>query len=151
MTYSMSLVDTLSGADKAAATTAVMVLVNAAAAAFDDRGPSPEKIVLLDLIRSEIEKWAANFLQDRFDSYVTIEQDDDLVAARVLAKLDERIDSKLEHFAENELDGRIDDWSANFLQDRFNEHVTISADDFDLDDKVLEIVQDFSFDVTVNR
>ena len=33
MTYSMSLVDTLSGADKAAAMTAVMVLVNAAAAA----------------------------------------------------------------------------------------------------------------------
>ena len=80
------------------------------------------------------------------------------VAARVLARLeqvvaqlDERVDSKLEHFAENELDGRIDDWSANFLQDRFNEHVTISADDFDLDDKVLEIVQDFRFDISVSR
>ena len=58
MTYSMSLVDTLSGSDKVAATTAVMVLVNAAAAAFDAREPSPEKLVLLDLIRSEIDKWA---------------------------------------------------------------------------------------------
>ena len=93
MTYSMSLVDTLSGADKAAATTAVMVLVNAAAAAFDDRGPSPEKIVLLDLIRSEIDKWA-----------------------------DDELEGKLASWASNELDieSSIDQWMDDNLEDRIS-------------------------------
>lgn len=93
MTYSMSLVDTLSGSDKVAATTAVMVLVNAAAAAFDAREPSPEKLVLLDLIRSEIDKWA----------------DDDL-------------EGKLASWASNELDieSSIDQWMDDNLEDRIS-------------------------------
>jgi len=74
----------------------------------------------------------------------------DLVVERVLVKLDEKLDNKLEHFAEHELDGKIDEWAANFLQDRFDEYVTVSADDFDLDDKVLEIVQGLRFDIDVN-
>ena len=75
MTYSMSLVDTLSGADKAAAMTALMVLVNSAAAAFDDRGPSPEKIVLLDLIRGEIDKWSEDELEGKLASWASNELD----------------------------------------------------------------------------
>lgn len=73
----------------------------------------------------------------------------DAVAARVLAKLDEKLDEKLEHFAEHELDGRIDDWSANHLQDRFDEYVSVS-DDFDLDDKVLEIIQNLTFTARID-
>jgi len=93
MTYSMSLVDTLSGADKVAATTAVMVLVNAAAAAFDDRGSSPEKLMLLDLIRSEIDKWA-----------------------------DDELEGKLASWASNELDieSSIDQWMDDNLEDRIS-------------------------------
>ena len=93
MTYSMSLVDTLSGSDKVAATTAVMVLVNAAAAAFDAREPSPEKLVLLDLIRSEINKWA-----------------------------DDELEGKLASWASNELDieSSIDQWMDDNLEDRIS-------------------------------
>ena len=93
MTYSMSLVDTLSGSDKVAATTAVMVLVNAAAAAFDAREPSPEKLVLLDLIRSEIDKWA-----------------------------DDELEGKLASWASNELDieSSIDQWMDDNLEDRIS-------------------------------
>ena len=93
MTYSMSLVDTLSGSDKVAATTAVMVLVNAAATAFDAREPSPEKLVLLDLIRSEIDKWA-----------------------------DDELEGKLASWASNELDieSSIDQWMDDNLEDRIS-------------------------------
>ena len=93
MTYSMSLVDTLSGSDKVAATTAVMVLVNAAAAAYDAREPSPEKLVLLDLIRSEIDKWA-----------------------------DDELEGKLASWASNELDieSSIDQWMDDNLEDRIS-------------------------------
>jgi hypothetical protein len=74
------------------------------------------------------------------------------VAARVLAQLDDnitaRIETALESFAEQDLDGKIDEWAANFLDDRVKEHVT--SDD-DLHDQVLEIVQDLSFDIRVSR
>ena len=94
MTYSMSLVDTLSGADKVAATTAVMVLVNAAAAAFEAREPSPEKIMLLGLIRSEIDQWEENELEGR-----------------------------LNRWAQNELDieSSIDNWMSDNLDDKIKE------------------------------
>lgn len=93
LTYARSLVDTLSGSDKVAATTAVMVLVNAAAAAFDAREPSPEKLVLLDLIRSEIDKWA-----------------------------DDELEGKLASWASNELDieSSIDQWMDDNLVDRIS-------------------------------
>ncbi len=89
MTYSMSLVDTLSGADKVAATTAVMVLVNAAAAAFDRPAPSPEKIVLLDLIRSEIDKWAEDELEGKLASWASNELD-------IESSIDQWMDDNLE-------------------------------------------------------
>ena len=93
MTYSMTLVNTLSVSDKVAATTAVMVLVNAAAAALDAREPSPEKLVLLDLIRSEINKWA-----------------------------DDELEGKLASWASNELDieSSIDQWMDDNLEDRIS-------------------------------
>jgi len=69
------------------------------------------------------------------------------VAVRVLAQLDERIDSKIEDFSNEELDSKIDEWAANFLNDRVQEHVTTE----DLHDQVLEIVQDLSFEVRVGR
>ena len=89
MTYARSLVDTLSGADQVAATTAIMVLVNAAATAFDRPAPSPEKIVLLDLIRSEIDKWAENDLEEKFVRWAHDELD-------IESTIDSWIDDNLE-------------------------------------------------------
>ncbi len=71
----------------------------------------------------------------------------DAVAQRVLAQLDANIAARLELFAESELDEKIDEWAANFLDDRVKEHVT--ADD--LHDEVLEIVQNLDFDIRVSR
>jgi hypothetical protein len=75
----------------------------------------------------------------------------DAVAQRVLAQLDANIAARLELFAESELDEKIDEWAANFLQDRVSEHVTIDTSDLDLHDEVLEIVQGMSFDIRVSR
>jgi hypothetical protein len=77
----------------------------------------------------------------------------DAVAARVLAQLGDnitaRIETALESFAEQDLDGKIDEWATNFLDDRVKEHV-VSNDD-DLHDQVLEIVQNLDFDIRVSR
>ena len=69
------------------------------------------------------------------------------VAARVLEQLDANITARLELFTEEELDGRIDEWAANFLDDRVKEHVS----EDDLHDQVLEIVQNLDFDIRVSR
>jgi hypothetical protein len=75
----------------------------------------------------------------------------DAVAARVLAHLGDhitaRIETALESFAEQDLDGKIDDWAANFLDDRVKEHVVSD----DLHDEILEIVQNLDFDIKVSR
>lgn len=75
----------------------------------------------------------------------------DLIVARVGAKLDERIEDRLQLFTENELDEKIDLWASNFLNDRVSEFVTIDTSDLDLHDEVLEIVQNLSFDIRVSR
>jgi hypothetical protein len=72
----------------------------------------------------------------------------DAVAARVLEQLDANITARLEMFTEEELDGKIDEWAANFLDDRVKEHV--SSDEDDLHDQVLEIVQGLNYDVRVH-
>jgi hypothetical protein len=88
---------------------------------------------------------SAETLAALFDTLV------DAVAARVLAQLGDnitaRIETALESFAEQDLDGKIDDWAANFLDDRVKEHVTSDTDD--LHDQVLEIVQELNFDIRV--
>jgi FKBP-type peptidyl-prolyl cis-trans isomerase (trigger factor) len=69
------------------------------------------------------------------------------VAARVLEQLNDNFNARLERFAEEELDEKIDEWAANFLDDRVKEHVVSD----DLHDEVLEIVQNLSFDIRVSR
>ena len=73
------------------------------------------------------------------------------VAQRVLAKVDERITNEIERFTQDELDGKIDEWAMNHLNDRVGEYVTIDSSSLDLHDEVLEIVQDLTFDIRVSR
>jgi hypothetical protein len=62
--------------------------------------------------------------------------------------IDARIELAIESFALEQLDGKIDEWAANFLDDRVKEHV--SSDEDDLHDQVLEIVQGLNYDVRVH-
>jgi len=98
MTYCMSLVDTLSGSDKAAAMTAIMVLVNSASSAFDEvppaapAGPSPERLALIDLIRGEIESWAENELEQKMTDWAQSELD---------------LDAAVENWADSNMEDKI--------------------------------------------
>jgi hypothetical protein len=69
----------------------------------------------------------------------------------VLAQLGDNITARLEHFADQELDGLIDNWASNFLQDRVSEHVTLDGSMLDIHDDVVGIVQEMSFDIRVSR
>ena len=104
MNYAMSLVDTLSGADKAAAMTAIMVLVNSASSAFDElpaaapAGPSPERLVLIDLIRSEIENWANDELEGKMTDWAQNELD---------------LDAAVENWADSNMEDKIQEALGN--------------------------------------
>ena len=98
--YANALINAMSGADRAAATTAIMVLVNTAAEAFDKvpaaapAGPSPERLVLIDLIRSEIENWAENELEGKMTDWAQSELD---------------LDAAVENWADSNLEDKIKD------------------------------------------
>jgi hypothetical protein len=98
MAYCMSLVDTLQGSDKAAAMTAIMVLVNTASSAFDavppaaPAGPSPERLALIDLIRGEIESWASEELEGKMTDWAQSELD---------------LDAAVENWADSNMEDKI--------------------------------------------
>lgn len=71
LTDAHEMIQAMANEDRPAAMTAVMLVVNTAANAFDQaRGPSPEKLAILDLIRSEIENWASSSLDDHIEGWM---------------------------------------------------------------------------------
>ena len=98
------------------AMTAVMVLVNTAANAFDQaRGPSPEKLAILDLIRNEINNWASSHLDDRIESWV----DDNL-----------DINDKVQDYINDnfDIDNSISEWMNEYLES----HISAAIENIDL-------------------
>ena len=74
LSYAFELVSAMPDEAKAAANTAIMVLVNTATNAFDQaRGPSPERLALIELIDERIKASAINIdqqISDWMDSNV---------------------------------------------------------------------------------
>lgn len=74
LSYAFELVSAMPDEAKAAANTAIMVLVNTAATAFDQaRGPSPERLALIELIDERIKASASDIdqqISDWMDSNV---------------------------------------------------------------------------------
>jgi len=105
MTYSMSLIDTLHGNDKVAAMTAIMVLINSASSAFDEvpaavpAGPSPERLVLMELI------------DQRIGEHKLLREDD--------------LEGKLADWARDELDiaQSIENWADDNLDDKIQDAI----------------------------
>lgn len=121
MAYATEVLFALSS-DKAAAMTALMVVVNTAANAFDQAtGPSPEKLAIIELIDSRIN--AANIVQtvtDLFDN-----QD---------------IDQKISDWFDNNVD--IDDRISSWMSDNFD--VTdYNVDAIDIDEKVTDWMNEY--------
>ena len=91
------------------AMTALMVVVNTAARAFDQaQGPSPEKLAVLDLIRTEIENWASSNFDSRVEDWFDNNVD---------------INDKVQDYLNDNLDveNSISDWINDNLEDKIND------------------------------
>ena len=114
--YANDVITALPTEAQAGAMTAVMVLVNTAANAFDQaRGPSPEKLAILDLIRNEINNWASSHLDDRIESWV----DDNL-----------DINDKVQDYINDnfDIDNSISEWMNEYLES----HISAAIENIDL-------------------
>lgn len=77
VTYAKEVLEAMSGEERPLAYTAMMVVINTAANAFDQaQGPSPERLALIDLIDERIKASASNIdqqISDWMDSNVDLD------------------------------------------------------------------------------
>lgn len=95
--------------DKTPMLTAIMVIINTAANAFDQaQGPSAEKIAILQLIRNEIDNWASSNLDDHIDGWV-----------------DDNLHDKLDSWMNNNMDfdSTVSDWMDNNLESKLSDTI----------------------------
>ena len=111
MTYANELIETMPSDVRASAYTVLMVVVNTAANAFDQaRGPSPEKLAVLDLIRTEIENWASSNFDSRVEDWV----DNNLDIAEKIQ----------DHYNDNvDIDNSISEWMNEYLESHVSEAI----------------------------
>jgi len=113
--YANDVIAALPTESQAHAMTAVMVVLNTAANAFDQaRGPSPEKLALLDLIRNEIDNWASSNFDSRVESWVEDNLD---INDKVQDYINDNID----------IDNSISEWMNEYLESHI--HDTINSID----------------------
>lgn len=107
MTYARELIDNISPADRTAATTAIMVVINTAANAWtQSQGPSPEKLAVEDMIRA----FVTRELDNQTDRMLEAIND------AVEEKLDEVLDEKVADQLDEQLDDKINDWMNDNLE-----------------------------------
>jgi len=113
--YAGEILNALSS-DKAAAMTALMVVINTAANVFDQaRGPSPEKLAILALIRNEIDNWASSYLGNHIEAWA----DDNL-----------NISDKVQEYINDNLD--IENSILEWMNDNLESHISDAIDNIDL-------------------
>lgn len=114
--YANEVITAMPTDQHAHAMTALMVVVNTAANAFDQaRGPSPEKLAILDLIRNEIDNWASSNLDDRIESWV----DDNL-----------DVSDKVQDYINDNLD--VDNSISEWMNEHLESHISAAIDNIDL-------------------
>jgi hypothetical protein len=121
MNYATEVLFALSS-DKAAAMTALMVVVNTAANAFDQAtGPSPEKLAVEDMVRQiiqrELEQHIGNFDQrvsHWFDNYVDVDD-------RISHWMSDNFD--INDYNVDAVDEKITDWMNEYLESHIGEAI----------------------------
>ena len=109
LSQAQEIIEALPSDSKAPAYTALMVFVNTAANAFDQaQGPSPEKLAVLDLIRTEIDNWASSNLDQRIEDWVDNNID---IGDKVQDYLNDNID----------IENSVNDWINDNLEDKIND------------------------------
>ena len=125
LSYAFELVSAMPDEAKAAANTAIMVLVNTAATAFDQaRGPSPERLALIELIDQRINEhkliredavvnqitdWMNDHLEEYIGDNIDIEDKINDWMSNNFDLYDYCIDDVLNSWMENNLDNKIAD------------------------------------------
>lgn len=112
MMYARELLDNINPEDRAAATTALMVVINTASTAWtQSQGPSPEKLAVMDLIKSmvgeHLDAWVSNNLDDKMDEW-----------AQNSLTFEDSCDSRIERWIENNLD--VSSQVEDYLNDNLN-------------------------------
>jgi hypothetical protein len=116
LSYANDLITGMPTEVQASAMTALMVVVNTAANAFDQAaGPSPEKLAVLDLIRTEIENWASSNFDSRVEDWVDNNLD---IAEKIQDHMNDNID----------IDNSVSEWMNEYLES----HISNALESIDL-------------------
>jgi hypothetical protein len=113
LSYAFELVSAMPDEAKAAANTAIMVLVNTAATAFDQaRGPSPERLALIELIDERIKASSSNIdqqISDWIDANLDVDN-------QISEWLSDNFDVN-DYNVDDVVDDKIKEWASDNLAD----------------------------------
>ena len=120
MNYATEVLFALSS-DKAAAMTALMVVVNTAANAFDQAtGPSPEKLAIIELIDSRINELLLGDMDqkisDWFDDNVDIDD-------RISSWMSDNFDVTDYNVGDIDIDEKVTEWMNEYLETHIGEAI----------------------------
>ena len=112
-------------ADKAAAMTALMVVVNTAANAFDQaRGPSPEKLALIDLIDSRINQYEHLLREGEMDQKISDWFDNNVdIDDRISTWMSDNFDVTDYNVDAIDIDEKVTDWMNEYLESHIGEAI----------------------------
>lgn len=107
------------------AMTALMVVVNTAANAFDQaQGPSPEKLAVQDMVRSMVSRQLDDWLACNLESAIEGWMDNNLSD-----QLDNILDDKINDWMNDNLQGKMEGEAlCDAIRDAFRNNLTISID-----------------------
>lgn len=101
--YAQALIS--SKPNNADAMTALMVVINTAANAFDQaQGPSPERLAVQDMVRTLVDQQLA--------------KSEDRISQAIDDWMSDNLESRVEEALDNQLDDRINDWLNDNLESK---------------------------------
>jgi phosphoenolpyruvate carboxylase len=116
MSYANDVITAMPTEVQSHAMTALMVVINTAANAFDQaRGPSPEKLAILALIRNEIDNWASSYLDNHIEAWADNNLD---------------ISDKVQEYINDNLD--IENSILEWMNENLESHISDAIDNIDL-------------------
>ncbi len=120
LSYAFELVSAMPDEAKAAANTAIMVLVNTAATAFDQaRGPSPERLALIELIDERIKatSWDKFVLEENINDKISDWMDNNVDHDNLISEWMSDNFDVTDYNVDDVVDDKISEWASDNLAD----------------------------------
>ena len=120
LSYAFELVSAMPDEAKAAANTAIMVLVNTAATAFDQaRGPSPERLALIELIDERIKatSWDKFVLEENINDKISDWMDNNVDQDNLISEWMSDNFDVTDYNVDDVVDDKISEWASDNLAD----------------------------------